>query len=216
VAAEYAVEGDDGPAAAAWGDLAERVQASPVSPPRLDPRLVGRLRSRPARAAALPLEPTRLGRSSPTNFDTPEFGILAVDREAARALADEVLGRLNGRLSLGFLGGGSELGELRTAARRAGRRVVERSLQRSPYAEISDDVEAQVRRRLGSKSFSELRRRRRRLEEREPVELEVADGRERLGPLLAEGYALEGSGWKEAAYVRSLSSIASASLSSQS
>jgi CelD/BcsL family acetyltransferase involved in cellulose biosynthesis len=209
VAAEYAVEGDDGPAAAAWDDLAERVQASPFLHPgwiRAWSGAFGRgplelhlLRREGELAAALPLEPTRLGRSSPTNFDTPEFGILAVDREAARALADEVLGRLNGRLSLGFLGGGSELGELRTAARRAGRRAVERSLQRSPYVEISDDVEAQVRRRLGSKSFSELRRRRRRLEERGPVELEVADGRERLGPLLAEGYALEGSGWKEAA-----------------
>jgi CelD/BcsL family acetyltransferase involved in cellulose biosynthesis len=208
VAAEYAVEGDEGPAAAAWDDLAGRVKASPFLQPgwiRAWSGAFGRaplelhlLRRDGELAAALPLERTRLGRSSPANFDSPEFGVLAVDLDATRALADEVLGRVNGRLSLGFLGG-SELGELRTSARRTGRRVVERTLQRSPYMEIGEDVEAQVRERLGSKSFSELRRRRRRLEERGPVELEVADGRERLERLLAEGYALEGSGWKEAA-----------------
>jgi CelD/BcsL family acetyltransferase involved in cellulose biosynthesis len=209
VAADYAVERDDGPAAAAWDDLAGRVDASPFLHPgwiRAWSGAFGRgplelhlLRQEGELVAALPLERTRLGRSSPTNFDTPEFGILAVDPEAARALADEVLGRVNGRLSLGFLGGGSELGEWRAAAGRAGRRAVERTLERSPYVEIADDVEAQVRERLGSKSFGELRRRRRRLEERGRVELEVADGQERLEPLLAEGYALEGSGWKEAA-----------------
>lgn len=206
---EYVVAADDGPGGAAWDDLAARVDASPFLQPgwiRAWSRAFGSgtvelhlLRRRAEVVAALPLERVRFGRSSPTNFDTPEFGVLAVDRGAARELAAAVLARESGRLSLGFVTAGALLADLQTAARTAGRRVVERTLQRSPYVEIGRDVEAQVRQRLGSKAFGELRRRRRRLEERGALRLEVADGRTRLVELLAEGYALEGSGWKTTA-----------------
>ena len=184
---DYTFTGADGPAVTEWEELAAEVGGSPFLQPgwiRAWWRAFGggslelhTLRRAGRLVAVLPLEPTAFGRSSPTNFDTPEFGILAVDREAAGTLAASVLERDHA----------------------AGRRVLERTLQRSPYLEIAGDVEAQVRERLGSKSLSELRRRRRRLEERGQLELEVADGTERLEGLLAEGYALEGSGWKTAA-----------------
>jgi CelD/BcsL family acetyltransferase involved in cellulose biosynthesis len=209
-AGAYAVEADRDESGAEWEELADRVGGSPFLHPgwiRAWSRAFGGgrlelhvLRRGGRLAAVLPLERARLGRSSPTNFETPEFGILAIDRDASRTLAANVLDREGFRLSLGFLdSGGGELDDLRAAARAAGRRVVERTLQRSPYMEIGGDLEAQVRERLGSKSFNELRRRRRRLAERGPVELEVADGTEGLERLLAEGYALEGSGWKTAA-----------------
>lgn len=206
---DYAVELDGDESGVEWVELAGGVGGSPFLHPgwiRAWSRAFGGgslelhvLRRGGRLAAVLPLERIAQGRTSPTNFDTPEFGILALDREAARTLAANVLERENRRLSLGFLeGGAGELDDLRAAARAAGRRVLERTLQSSPYLEIAGDLETQVRERLGSKSFSELRRRRRRLEERGPLELEVADGTERLERLLAEGYALEGSGWKTA------------------
>jgi CelD/BcsL family acetyltransferase involved in cellulose biosynthesis len=206
-AGEYAVEPDGHDLGAEWEALAGRPDCSPFLHPgwirawsrafgggRLELHLLrrgGRL------AAVLPLEQTALGRTSPTNFETPEFGILAFDRDAARTLAADVLAGERRRLSLGFLERG-EVDDLRAAARATGRRVVERTLQRSPYMKIAGDVQTQVRERLGPKSFNELRRRRRRLEERGPLELEVADGTEGLERQLAEGYALEGSGWKTA------------------
>lgn len=207
---EYTFTGVDGPAVTEWEELAAEVGGSPFLRPGWirawcrafgDGRLELHVLRRGGRlVAVLPLQRTALGRSSPTNFDTPEFGFLALDREAAGTLAANVLEREDRRLSLGFLEGGApELDDLRAAARAAGHGVLERTLQRSPYLEIAGDVETQVRERLGSKSFGELRRRRRRLEERGALELEVADGTERLERLLAEGYALEGSGWKTAA-----------------
>jgi CelD/BcsL family acetyltransferase involved in cellulose biosynthesis len=207
---EYAVEADRDESGTEWEELADRVGGSPFLQPgwiRAWSRAFGsgRLELHVVRrggrvAAVLPLERARLGRSSPTNFETPEFGILAIDRDASRTLAANVFNGEGFRLSLGFLDrGGGELEDLRAAARAAGRRVVERTLQRSPYMEIRADLEAQVRERLGSKFFNELRRRRRRLAERGPLELEVADGTMGLERLLAEGYALEGSGWKTAA-----------------
>jgi CelD/BcsL family acetyltransferase involved in cellulose biosynthesis len=209
-AGEYAVETDGVESGTEWEELADRVGGSPFFHPgwvRAWSRAFGCgrpelhvLRRSGRIAAVLPLERAKLGRASPTNFETPEFGILAIDRDAARTLAANALGREEVRLSLGFLeGGGAQIQDLRAAARAAGRRVLERTLQRSPYMEIADDPEAQARERLGSKSFNELRRRRRRLAERGPVELEVADGTRELERLLAEGYALEGSGWKTAA-----------------
>jgi CelD/BcsL family acetyltransferase involved in cellulose biosynthesis len=207
---QYAVEADRDESAAEWEELADRVGGSPFLHPgwiRAWSRAFGTgrpelhvVRGNGRAAAVLPLERGTLGRTSPTNFETPEFGILAVDREAARTLAANMLERERIRLSLSFLdGGGTELDDLRTQARAAGRRVLERTLQRSPYMEIAGDLEAQLRARLGSKRFNELRRRRRRLAERGPLELEVSDGTRGLERLLAEGYALEGSGWKTAA-----------------
>lgn len=207
---EYSIEVDAGEAGAQWEELAHEAGGCPFRQPgwiRAWVRAFGGgplelhvLRRGGSVAAVLPLERTGRGRGSPTNSETPDFGLLALDRDAARALAENVLAHDDLRLSLGFLeGGGDDLEDLRAAAQAAGRRVLERTMQRSPYLEIADDVERQVRERLGAKSLSELRRRRRRLEERGPLELDVADGTEALERLLAEGYALEGSGWKTAA-----------------
>jgi CelD/BcsL family acetyltransferase involved in cellulose biosynthesis len=206
---EYAVEADGGTVGTQWEELADRVDGSPFLHPGWirawsrafgggDPELHV-LRRDGELAAIVPLHRSALGRSSPTNYETPEFGILATDRDAARSLAVHLLRGSEARISLGFLEGGShDLDDLRAAARIAGRRVVERMLQRSPYLPIDADPEAQARLRLGAKGFNELRRRQKRLAELGPVLLEVVDGTQELDRLLAEGYALEGSGWKTA------------------
>jgi hypothetical protein len=52
------------------------------------------------------------------------------------------------------------------------------------------------REELGKKLASELRRRRRRLEEAGRFSFEVLDGDDRLAELLDEGFAVEAAGWK--------------------
>src|SRR5688500_17596510 len=108
VSGEYAVEVDAGEPAAEWEELAERVGAPPFRHPgwiRAWSRAFGSgrpelhvLRRSGRVAALLPLERTTRGRTSPTNSETPDFGLLALDRDAARALAAGVLGRDDLRL----------------------------------------------------------------------------------------------------------------------
>src|SRR5207245_1703401 len=81
------------------------------------------------------------------------------------------------------------------AARGARHRVIVRALERSPYVTVDGDWTAYEARRDG-KLLRELRRRGRRLGEQGRVELDVADGRERLDELLAEGLRIEAAAWK--------------------
>ncbi len=78
-----------------------------------------------------------------------------------------------------------------------GRRTgtLERTLEQSPYVSIEGGWDA-YREGLGRKLASELRRRRRRLEEEGRFSFEVVDGREQLPVLLDEGFAVEAAGWK--------------------
>jgi CelD/BcsL family acetyltransferase involved in cellulose biosynthesis len=79
----------------------------------------------------------------------------------------------------------------------AGYCVTERTVLRSPYIGLRgtwDEYWAG----LPSKRRSDLRRRRRRLEEEGEVALEIHDGSTRLAELLDEGFAVEASGWKGA------------------
>ncbi|QSQ27948.1 GNAT family N-acetyltransferase [Pyxidicoccus parkwayensis] len=80
------------------------------------------------------------------------------------------------------------------AARRVGMPCGTWESARSPYALLPESVDAWQRER-GRRS-KPLRRRRRRLEERGRVTLERVTGGERLPERLAEGFALERSGWK--------------------
>jgi len=75
--------------------------------------------------------------------------------------------------------------------------VLTESVKAAPYVAIDgtwDAYEGGLRRKFRS----ELRRRRRRLEEEGHLTLEVFDGTERLDKLLEEGFRVEGSGWKDA------------------
>jgi CelD/BcsL family acetyltransferase involved in cellulose biosynthesis len=68
-------------------------------------------------------------------------------------------------------------------------------VQAAPYITIDGDWDA-YEGGLRRKFRSELRRRRRRLEEEGRLTLEISDGTERLVELLEEGFSVEGAGWK--------------------
>jgi CelD/BcsL family acetyltransferase involved in cellulose biosynthesis len=71
------------------------------------------------------------------------------------------------------------------------------SLRAAPYVAIDGDWDA-YEAKLRRKFRSEIRRRRRRLEERGRLTLDVSDGKEKLDELLEEGFRVEGLGWKDA------------------
>jgi CelD/BcsL family acetyltransferase involved in cellulose biosynthesis len=131
-----------------------------------------------------------------SNWHTPLFAILAADSAAERAAAEASVALAGRRLSAAFLEE-ERTAEWEQAARAAGYRVISRTLERSPYIDITTDWETYERRLSGS-FRAELRRRLRRLEERGAVVFEIADGSEQFGELLEEGFAVEGSGWKDA------------------
>lgn len=134
---------------------------------------------------------------SATNWHSPAWDVVAPGEGDVRALADDVLARRPRRLELAFLEAGSRTGRAFVeAAAAAGYRLLVRTLERSPYVALSGSWtdfmggrQADFRR--------ELARRRRRLAEEGEVRFELEDGRERLEELLAEGFRVEGSGWKE-------------------
>ena len=165
-----------------WEELAERTCATPFVRPgwfrawrnafgsgelelltlRRDERLVG----------VLPLERGRGTLRLPVNSETSQFELLAEDPgELARALFAQRAASIRLQLL-----DPDDLRDARAAAH--GWRTVERPVERSPYVSTSGAFEDYTRER-GAKLFADVRRRRRRLAEEGPVELEVYDGRER-------------------------------------
>lgn len=134
---------------------------------------------------------------SPTNFHSPEFAVLAEDPDAAAVLFGVVLAGPHRRISLGLLADdGRDAAECLTAASSRGERTLVRVQQESPYVEVGDAAWAAYERTIAAKLRSDLRRRARRLDELGRVTFEIADGRDRLDRLLAEGFDVEPSGWK--------------------
>ena len=189
-----------------WDELADRTRATPFVRPgwigawwqafgrgnleilvaRKDGRLCG----------VLPLYRRSGSISSTTNEHTPDFGLLAEDLFATRALVRALFARGGRGVRLGFLDAANpDFTACYAGAEAAGYRVLVRTLERSPYVEIDADWAA-YEQNLSAKLISDLHRRRRRLAEEGNVSIEGADGSERLDELLAEGFAVEPSGWK--------------------
>lgn len=189
-----------------WSELATGVQASPFVHPgwfRAWWRAFGR--GRPVLLVArrgqdltgvVALQNSR-GLRSPTNWHTPEFGVLAEDQPTREALVDSIFAHGASAVTLDFIDAGSIDHE---TIRRRGTdyRLLERTLQRSPYLTLDgtwDDFVATMK----TSHRGELRRLRRRLEESGEVAFELHDGHDGLEELLLEGFRLESSGWKERA-----------------
>jgi CelD/BcsL family acetyltransferase involved in cellulose biosynthesis len=195
------------PLAAEWDALAERVGAPPFVRPGWFAAwweafgagrplvLAARRRGELAGVLALRRRPGAL--ASPTNAHTPGFGLVAADEVASRALVGAALARAPHGLALDYLDDADpDIDLLQQAAVGAGHATLRLLIERSPYVVLaSEEAVAQL---PGSKQASNLRRLQRRLETVGRVEVQVADGRERLGALLWEGYRLESSGWKAA------------------
>jgi CelD/BcsL family acetyltransferase involved in cellulose biosynthesis len=188
-----------------WDELARRTHASPfVRPEWVEPWLKwfgGALQPVEERrgselAAFVPLVRRRLGLAAPTNYHTAELALLAADGEARAALVRRMFALRPAVLSLHYLdAGGDDLPALEAAAGAAGYRVVERSRRSSPTLTI-DGTWADYESGLSKNLKSDVRRRRRRLEEEGAVALEIT--READPDVLEEGFEIEGSGWKDA------------------
>lgn len=85
--------------------------------------------------------------------------------------------------------------ELEAVATAAGRGVLRRVVLRSPFIELVGDMST-FESSLPGQFRKRLRRRTRRLEEQGAVTVSFDVGNERLDELLAEGFAIESSGWK--------------------
>jgi CelD/BcsL family acetyltransferase involved in cellulose biosynthesis len=189
-----------------WDELADRVNASPWLRPgwisaweqafgrgslevltlRRDGRLVG----------VLPLEQRFGTLRSTSNVHSPAFSMLVEDEEAARELGRSLFAHGRRQVTLGFLlADDPALDTCRSAARAARYRLIEGTLERSPYIATNGDWPGYERQRE-SRFLRELRRRRRRLGEQGRLALDVTDGRQQLGELLDEGFAVEAAGWK--------------------
>lgn len=190
----------------AWDDLAHRTSAGPwLSRDWIESwwRAFGQGRLRIVTLgdgdrlrALIPLAVRFGGLRSTANWHTPTFGILAESAEAARDLAGALFALKPRRLSLYFVQEEhSHLDACRSAARAAGYATTSRVLERSPFVITSGDWNA-YEDSLARKMRSELRRRRRKLEAIGRVTMTVHDGRERLGPLLEDGFRVEAAGWK--------------------
>src|SRR5215212_445860 len=146
----------------------------------------------------LPLRRSHGALSSATNLETPLFGFLATSELVVKQLSHALFSEKPRRVDLSyFYPTDAEVSLAHAAADAAGYRTYADSVQAAPYITIDrawEEYESGLRRKFRS----ELRRRRRRLEEEGRLTLEVSDGTERLDELLEEGFRVEGSGWKGA------------------
>jgi CelD/BcsL family acetyltransferase involved in cellulose biosynthesis len=193
--------------AADWDELAERAAAAPFLRPAWIAAWLGAwggaariatVREGAELKAVLPLVRRPMGvLASAANAHTPLFGAVAEDLRYLEELARAVVAARAPRTDLRALDGGDALlDELRAAALGQRHTIIERVTDRQPYVELGGDFEA-YEAGLARKQRKELRRMRRRLEDEGSVTFEFADGSDRLDELLAEGYEIEGSGWKD-------------------
>jgi CelD/BcsL family acetyltransferase involved in cellulose biosynthesis len=190
-----------------WDELADRAGASPFLRPGWFGawwRAFGRgsletvaVRAAGKLAAVMPVVRRGPMFHSPTNWHTPMFGAVGENQESVAELVSSLISRRSSWLDLSFI---DSTNPLITAMPRAATsvrgRLISRTVLRSPYLAISgawDDFEQTLPRKL----VAESTRRHKQLAKRGTVEFQFTDGTERLDELLTEGFAIEGSGWKE-------------------
>lgn len=133
-----------------------------------------------------------------SNYHTPLFGFLAADDGTLKQVSQALFSERPRRIDLSYLSS-TDIGIplVRVAASLAHYVTLTESRRVAPYVDTSEAWET-YESGLRRKFRSELRRRRRRLEEEGRLTLEVSDGTEGLSELLEEGFRVEGSGWKGA------------------
>jgi CelD/BcsL family acetyltransferase involved in cellulose biosynthesis len=199
-------EGSVGAVAADWDDLVDRLGAPPWSRPgwvaawlasfgKRKPEILTLRRGDRVEGLVSVQERYGVVQGIPGTH-TPGFFLLGGDSSARAELAGALLSRRPRLLVFRCLpqtAGG--LDELRQAAQSHGYVCRLRPTLRSPFV-ATDGRWQDFERSLNKKKLSELRRRRRRLEERGEVVLDVHDGTSRLPELLTEGWEVEAAGWK--------------------
>jgi CelD/BcsL family acetyltransferase involved in cellulose biosynthesis len=188
-----------------WDELADRAQAPPfLRPGWIDAWLRafgdGELKTIEVRrgtelAAILPMLHRKDRLCSPTNWHTPVFAPLGIDREARDEVLTRAFEHSSTVVDLNLLDGEDELDSIARVAREAGRSTVARSVARSPYIPLEADF-AEYEQGLSRNRRKALRRTRRRLEQEGEVQFEVHDGSTGLDDVIAEVFAVEAAGWK--------------------
>ena len=191
--------------AAEWDALADRLGAQPFMRPGWFEAWFGSFTTAPPEVitvrqdgfltGVLPL--VRRGGgviTGPANSHTPIVGALADGAEAAAALATALLEERPTRADFRYA---DPSDPMLSVLRATGRRRIERAISWQPWVDTSSgDFDAYLA-GLSRKHRKEAGRLRRKLEAAGELTFEFADGRdERLGRLLEEGFAIEGSGWK--------------------
>ena len=189
-----------------WDALADRTSASPFVRPgwvnawrasfgRGDPLHMVASRGEEI-VGVLPLERRKGTIESPTNKHTPKFDPVADDDDVVHQMAKKLFALGARRRSLGFVDRSQSLvSSWEPEARSARFRPLVRVLQRSPYVDTSVPWES-YEQTLGKKLRTEIRRRRRRLEEMGHLRVEAHSDIERMEVLLDEGFRIEEAAWK--------------------
>jgi len=191
--------------AAAWDDLADRVDAVPFARPgwllawaraagvRLE-ALAARCGSR--LAGVLPVVEQPWGLRTPADWHTPWLEAVAEDAAAQLALAAALAATGLPRITVDFVLDGEPTAEAATAAlAAAGYRLAPRARLESPFVAVSGPWEGYLA-TLSTHRRSELRRRARRLDAAGVVSREVHREPHGLAARLEEAFAVEATGWK--------------------
>jgi CelD/BcsL family acetyltransferase involved in cellulose biosynthesis len=191
-----------GPLATDWDELALRTGGSPFARPGWFSSWLGAfgadgfevlaLRRDGRLAAVLPILAGRRAVRSVTNWHTPRFELVAEDDTARRTVFAALCERRPRRIDLSFLDA-ADADELRAAWGPAP--TNSRTLWDSPYV-VVDQAWDTYWQGLSKNLRSSVRRRRKGLEAKGAVEVEVCDGGEGLHVLLEECFRLEAGGWK--------------------
>lgn len=195
-----------GPIAEEWDALADRMHAPPwLRPGWMDAWWAsfgrGQLELvclwRDGRLAGVLPHSSRFGElRSTSNSESPRFGILCEDTEASLQILRSLFDRCPRRLTLFPLQNSEpELDQSVSCAEVANYRLLMRTIGYSPYIVLDSDWEG-YRRQRSRKLVTEIRRRRKRLEEEGHLSLTVEDGTEELDQLLDGCFKLEAAGWK--------------------
>jgi CelD/BcsL family acetyltransferase involved in cellulose biosynthesis len=190
---------------AEWDDLAVRTGAAPFSRPAwvrawryaLEyPVTAATARQAGSLVAVIPVIERRKGIATAADWHVPMLEAVAVDRQALDALAVHLLtGRRS--VTVDFVpAGGPTADAFEAAFELLGFRVRSRPRLQSPFVDFSDGWDPYVE-TLSTRKWREIRRRLRRLEEEGPVDFVVSDGAHDLDRQLSDGFAIEGSGWKD-------------------
>ena len=143
-------------------------------------------------SALLLLQGTRGFLSSPTNWHSPDFDVIGSDPVARSRVLQAALDAAPWRMTLSFVDD-SVVAEVTAAAVTQRRRAASSVIESSPYIDAPASFE-EYSASLHKKVVREMRRRRRKLEERGDLRLSVV---QRADPTaLGEFLAVEGSGWK--------------------
>jgi CelD/BcsL family acetyltransferase involved in cellulose biosynthesis len=190
-----------------WDALADETGAPPFLRPRwfaawsaaFHPRGLELItvRSQGRLVGVLPL----LGRGrvlrGAANDHTPMFGAVAATARVTQMLAEALVERSRS-IDIPCVDPGSPVADaLRDAASAAGHSVIDLHEVHQPYVNL-DGTWPEFEKSLPRNVRREGARLRRRLDELGAVSFHYDDGGDRLDEALAEGFAIEGSGWKSA------------------